>query len=189
GEGGGGGVAVRLLMISVGAVAPLMLVYVVPLSVLTCHCTVGAGVPLAAAVKITELPTEDDWFVGWVVTTGAVLTVRDAGLLMALGATVLLKTASYRLPLCAAVGVKVRVAAVAPGTLLKVAPPSLLTCHCPVGAGVPLAAAVNVTALPAVTVWLVGWVVTSGALPAALTTVSVAALLVALPAAFVKTAW
>ena len=36
-------------------------------------------------------------------------------------------------------------------------------CHCKVGEGEPLAAAVNVTEAPTVTVWLVGWVVKAGA--------------------------
>jgi hypothetical protein len=57
---------------------------------------------------------------------------------------------------------------------LMFAPPF---CHWKVGAGVPPAAAVNVTALPTTTDWLTGWVVKAGALVAALT-VSVAALLV-----------
>ena len=49
--------------------------------------------------------------------------------------------------------------------------------HWNVGAGEPLAAAVKVTEVPAVTVWLAGCVVKTGALVAAFT-VSVAALLV-----------
>ena len=49
---------------------------------------------------------------------------------------------------------------VAPEMLLKVEPPSMLTCHCTVGVGLPLAAAVKVAVWPAVTVWLAGWVVT-----------------------------
>ena len=48
---------------------------------------------------------------------------------------------------------------------MKVVPPSVLTFHCTVGAGLPLAAAVKVTVLPASTVWLVGFVVTVGASP------------------------
>ena len=40
---------------------------------LTCHCTVGVGSPLAAAVKLTlAAPYVTTWFVGWVVTDGAV---------------------------------------------------------------------------------------------------------------------
>ena len=46
----------------------------------------------------------------------------------------------------------------------KEPPPLVLTCHCTVGAGVPLAAAVNVTlASPYVLVTLLGLVVTEGA--------------------------
>ena len=71
---------------------------------------------------------------------------------------------------------------------LKVAPPSVLTCHCTVGVGLPLAAAVKVAVWPAVTVWLVGWVVTEGA-NWAVVTVRVAALVVAVPTLLVNTAW
>ena len=43
------------LKVNVPLVAPLILVHVVPL-VLCCHCTVGAGVPPAAEMKLTLLP-------------------------------------------------------------------------------------------------------------------------------------
>ena len=46
--------------------------------------------------------------------------------------------------------------------LLKVAPPSALTCHWMPGVGVPLAAAVNETALPAQTALLAGLAVIAG---------------------------
>ena len=52
------------------------------------------------------------------------------------------------------------------------------------GAGWPLAVAVNVAVLPAATVWLLGLVVTTGAV----FTVKVAAVLVADPTLLVKTA-
>ena len=58
---------------------------------------------------------------------------------------------------------KVRVVLVAPAMSLKVVPPSVLTCHCTVGVGLPLAAAVKVAVCPAVTVWFVGFVVIAGA--------------------------
>ena len=58
------------MKVSVGEVAPVISVKVMPPSVLTCHCTVGVGVPLAAAVKVTGLPAVIVWLVGWVVTTG-----------------------------------------------------------------------------------------------------------------------
>ena len=41
--------------------------------------------------------------------------------------------------------------------------PLVLLCHCTVGVGVPLAAAVNVAVAPAVTVVPAGWVVMLGA--------------------------
>ena len=43
------------LKVNVALVAPLILVHVVPL-MLCCHCTVGAGVPPAAEIKLTLLP-------------------------------------------------------------------------------------------------------------------------------------
>jgi len=39
---------------------------IVPPSILTCHCTVGVGMPLAAAVKVAEPPAMTVWFVGYV---------------------------------------------------------------------------------------------------------------------------
>src|SRR5664279_3274921 len=71
----------------------------------------------------------------------------------------------------------VRVVAVAPLTLLKVAPPSVLDCHCTVGAGPPVAAAVKTAVPPAFIVTSIGFVVITG--PAV--TVSVAAVVVAEP--------
>ena len=111
-------------------------------------------------------------------------TVRVAALVVAVP-TLLVKTAWYSSPFWAAVVVlRVRVVLVAPEMLLKVEPPSVLTCHCTVGVGLPLAAAVKVAVWPAVTVWLAGWVVTVGAK----STVRVAALVVAVPTLLVKTA-
>ncbi len=73
---------------------------------------------------------------------------------------------------------------VAPMISLQLDPPLLLACHRTVGVGRPLAAAEKVAVWPAFTVWLTGWVVTSGAK----LTVNVAALLVAEPRLLVKTA-
>jgi len=50
----------------------------------------------------------------------------------------------------------VSVVEVAPDTLVNVAPPSELTCHCTVGAGDPVAAALNDAVCPDVTVRLDG---------------------------------
>ena len=112
------------------------------------------------------------------------VTVRMAAVVVALPA-LLVKTASYSSPFMAVVTLdSVSVVLVAPLMALQVRPPSVLTCHCTVGVGLPLAAAVNDTLAPAVTVWLVGWVVMVGAA----VTVRVAAVVVALPALLVKTA-
>ena len=67
--------------------------------------------------------------------------------------------------------VKLYVVLVAPLISVQVVPLMLL-CHCTVGVGVPLAAAVNVAVSPAFTVVPTGWVVMLGATDA--TTVSVA---------------
>ena len=48
-----------------------MLVQVPPELVLSCHCTVGVGDPLAAAVNVTVWPAATNWFVGLVVTIGS----------------------------------------------------------------------------------------------------------------------
>ena len=84
------------------------MVYEAPLLLLTCHCTVGAGVPEAAAVKLTDVPALTVWLLGLVVTTGGaeVTTVNVAAVVVAVLAE-LVKTARYMLPDCAAVGVKV----------------------------------------------------------------------------------
>jgi hypothetical protein len=63
------------------------------------------------------------------------------------------------------------------------APSFVLTCHCTEGAGLPLAAALNVAVAPDATVWLDGCDVTTGAADV-LFTVSVAGLLGLSPAAF-----
>jgi hypothetical protein len=82
--------------------------------------------------------------------------------------------------------VKLSVVEVAAETLLNVTPPSVLTCHCTVGVGEPVAAAVKVAVWPAFTVWLAGCVVIVGGVGEF--TVSVAAVVVAVPAEFVNTA-
>jgi len=77
-------------------------------------------------------------------------TVKVAAVVAAVP-TELVKTAWYLFPFCAKAALKVSVVEVAPGRLLK-APPPTLTCHCTVGAGVPLAAAVKVAVPPLLTV-------------------------------------
>src|SRR5262249_5281335 len=93
------------------------------------------------------------------------------------------KMARYFSPLCDWVTVKVKLVLVAPVILVQVVP-VVLDCHCTVGFGVPVAVAVNVTKLPAVMVWLTGWVLTAGSA----STVNVAALEVPKPLAFANTA-
>ena len=95
----------------------------------------------------------------------------------------MVKTARNCLAWSPADVMKLYVVLVAPSILDQLSPLGLL-CHCTVGVGVPLAAAVNVAVAPATTVVLAGWVVTAGAE----FTVSVAALVVAVPAEFVNTA-
>ena len=164
-------------------VAPETLFHEVPPSVLTCHCTVGVGFPLAAAVNETPVPAFTVWLVGFVVMLGPVFTVKVAGLLFA-EFTLLVKAARYSFPLSVEAVVNEYVVLVAPTILFHVEPPSVLTCHWTVGEGFPLAAAVNDPLLPALTVWFVGFVVTLGAK----STVSVAALLLVELTLFVNTA-
>jgi hypothetical protein len=87
------------------------------------------------------------------------------------------------LPFCAAAATKDNVVDVAPEIFVNVTP-SVLCCHCTVGAGFPLAAAVNVAVAPADTLTLTGFVVIVGAK----FTVNVAALVVAEFTLFVNTA-
>ena len=53
-------------------------IFVNPLPLLACHCNVGAGGPLAAAVNDTTVPVQALVLTGSVVTVGAVLTVNVA---------------------------------------------------------------------------------------------------------------
>src|SRR4029077_8680449 len=101
----------------------------------------------------------------WSVTVpeggGAGFTVSVATAVVAVPA-VLVNTARYWFPFCDKAVVKLRVVEVAPETLLNVAPPSVLNCHCTVGVGEPVAAAVKVAVWPAATVWLAGCMVIVG---------------------------
>jgi hypothetical protein len=108
-------------------------------------------------LKLVEPPVSMQrlLFVFWSVTVpeggGAGFTVRVAGVVVAVPAE-LVNTARYWFPFCDKAVVKLRVVEVAPETLLNVVPPSVLTCHCTVGVGEPVAAAVKVAVWPAVTV-------------------------------------
>src|SRR2546425_1909256 len=106
-------------------------------------------------------------FVFWTVTVpeggggGPEFTVSVAAVVVAVPAE-FVNIARYRFPLCDKAVVKLSVVEVAPETLLNVMPPSVLTCHCTVGVGEPVAAAVKVAVWPAITVCLAGCVVIVG---------------------------
>jgi hypothetical protein len=58
-------------------VSPARSLNVPPPSVLRCHCTVGAGSPLAAAAKVTPVPGQTIGFIaGSVVMVGGVLIIN-----------------------------------------------------------------------------------------------------------------
>jgi hypothetical protein len=135
-------------------VAPGMLVNAPPL--LACHCSAGTGVPPATDVNDTTAPAQTFVLTGFAVTTARVLTVKVATAEVMLP-QVLENTARYWLLLCEALTVKLNGLLVAPGMLVKL--PPLLACHCNVGAGVPLAAAVNDTTVPVQALVLSGSVV------------------------------
>ncbi len=59
-------------------VAPPIGVNVAPPSVETSHCTVGAGLPVASAVKLTVPPASVIAFTGCSVTLGTPITVSVA---------------------------------------------------------------------------------------------------------------
>ena len=81
---------------------------------------------------------------------GAKFTVRVAAAVVTLP-DALVNTAWYWFPFIdAVVFVSESVVELAPATSLNV-PPLVLTCHCTVGAGVPVAVAVKVAVCPAVT--------------------------------------
>ena len=172
-----------LLTVKLVEVAPVMLVNVAPLLVLSCHCTVTGGSPWAAAVNVTGWPALTVVVVGGVVISGAYWTVSVAALVVVVP-TELVKTARYSLPSSPELVVKLSVALVAPLMFVNAEPPSVLSCHCTVALGSALAAAVNVAVLPALTVRSAGGVVTCGTY----CTVSVAAVVVAVPMELVKTA-
>src|SRR5579862_1218954 len=94
---------------------PSITSWVPPLRSLTIHCTVGAGDPLAAAVKLALPPALTAEAIGFVVTVGAApLTVNTAALVVS-APWEFVNTASYWFPLRLAVApVIVRVVVVAP---------------------------------------------------------------------------
>src|SRR5262249_42580203 len=102
-----------------------MLTNVAPPSVDCCHCTVGVGLPFAAAVKVTLEPACTDWLDGLVVTVGAKFTVRVAAVVVALPLA-LVNMARNLVPFWpAATFGTVNVVVVAPATFWNVDPPSV----------------------------------------------------------------
>src|SRR5262249_60149227 len=89
-----------------------------PPSMLTCHCTVGTGVPLAPAVKLT-LPGHTVWLAGSLVTTGALCNVNVAALLATLAPHRLLNRARYSLPQIGTASGSAEVELVAPARCLE----------------------------------------------------------------------
>ena len=149
-------------------VAPGILVN--PLPLLACHCSVGNGVPPATAVNDAGVPAQTLALAGPVVTAGAVLTVSVATAEVTLP-QVLANTARYWLLLCETLAVKLSGLLVAPGMLVNV--PAVLACHCNVGTGAPLAAAVNDTTVPVQALVLSGSVMTRGLLIVSVATAEV----------------
>src|ERR1700674_2774505 len=96
---------------------------VAPPSVECCHCTVGAGEPLAAAVKETSVFLHTACVAGFVVTTGGVLTVRVAAFEVVVP-QLLVRLARNCAALSPAVVLNVYVVEVAPPMLFQVVPPS-----------------------------------------------------------------
>src|SRR5262249_35782859 len=96
--------------------------------------------------RVTALvPELTVWFApAWTKTgvCGAALTVRVAAMVVAEPA-VLVKTARNSLPVWPVAAVKEEVVDVGAGMLLQEGPTLVLSCHCTVGVGVPLATAVK----------------------------------------------
>src|SRR6266700_1576923 len=84
--------------VKVVTVAPATLLNVAPPLVEHSHCTVGVGVPLAAAVNTAVPPAFSVTSPGFVVITGPAVTVSVAAVVVA-DPTELVNTARYWLPL------------------------------------------------------------------------------------------
>jgi hypothetical protein len=117
-----------------------------PPSVLTCHWTVGVGLPTAAAVNVAIAPATTLTLVGFCVTDN-VVTVSVAAVVVA-EPLELVKTARNRFPSYTGAAVKLNWVEVMPWIGLKVAPPSVLRSHWSVGVGVPDACTVKVAVAP-----------------------------------------
>src|SRR5678816_3845139 len=109
---------------------------------------VKGPIPEAVVLKLAVAPGQMDWSAGSVVCVTTTVSVAAVVVAVPPG---LVNTARYWLPLSAKVAVNISVVLVAPEILVK-GPPPVLTCHCTVGAGKPLAAAVKVAVWPSHTV-------------------------------------
>src|SRR5471032_2666594 len=102
-----------------------MLVQLWPESVETCHCTLGAGEPEAAALNETESPVGTSWPAGCCVTTGppptTPLTVSVAFVVSWVPST-FVNRARNSSPLRTGLARKLSVGDVAPARLLQLAP-------------------------------------------------------------------
>ena len=156
---------VTSLTVRVSAVAPVMGEKVLPPSVETCHCTVGAGNPLAPAEKVSVLPGKDRLVARFGSHTGRVRRHDECG--GGRGGVGEGPVAEHSLVLVAILGK----GDVADGQGVSGGPSDggegaaavRETCHCTVGAGNPLAPAEKVASCPAKTDWLPGSAVTVGA--------------------------
>jgi hypothetical protein len=140
-----------VLVAGVPLSTPVELLNVTPVGSGPDSLSVGAGVPVAITVNVPGAPTVNVVLFELVIV-GPPVTVRVAAFELTLPAE-LVNTARYWYPFCRNVTPgSVSVVDVAPLTLLNVAPLSVLTCHCTVGAGFPLAEAMKVAVPPAATV-------------------------------------
>src|SRR6266849_2441533 len=130
----------------------MMLLNVAPPSVETCHCRVGVGKPLAAALNDAVAPAQTVWSVAVVVIAGAWLTVNVKFCVGELPALFVAVKVIVYVPPVPEAGVPARVPVPFPlstnVTLLgRAAPPRVI-----VGVGEPMVVTVNVPAVPAVNV-------------------------------------
>jgi len=162
------------------------LLHVVPPFVEICHCSPGAGVPLTTAVKFAVPPTTAVTFPGCVAMLGDTSSVAFA---LVFDPPVFVATTRNKFVLCVEfAAITVKVALVFPENPLPFVmfvntdPPFVDTCHCSVGAGVPLVVTENNAFEPAVTVAFDGCAEMVGG------TNSVPFVLVVAPPVFVATA-
>src|SRR5881296_2222263 len=109
-------------------------IFVNPPPLLACHCSVGVGVPPAAAVNDTTVPVQALAFTGLTMMIG--LLIVSVATLEVTPPQLLKNTARYWLLLCETLAAKLNGLLVAPGMFVN--PPPLSACHC--RAGEPLAA-------------------------------------------------